>query len=103
VHKATLAQGKPAVIRRNLGSKLIKMVFADRRKPANHRTIDVPKPSATFTLTDADVLELGRYAMIIEQHYGRPMDIEWGKSGDDGKLYILQARPETVKSQQPAT
>jgi pyruvate,water dikinase len=56
-----------------------------------------------FSLTDADVLELGRYAMIIEQHYGRPMDIEWGKDGVDGKLYILQARPETVKSQRPAT
>ena len=102
VHKATLAQGKPAVIRRNLGSKLIKMVFADKKEAGKStRTVDVPEADRNvYSLTDADVLELGRYAMIIEQHYGRPMDIEWGKSGDDGKLYILQARPETVKSQQ---
>ena len=102
VHKATLAQGKPAVIRRNLGSKLIKMVFADKKEAGKStRTIDVSETERNvYSLTDADVLELGRYAMIIEQHYGRPMDIEWGKSGDDGKLYILQARPETVKSQQ---
>ncbi|MDD2991485.1 MAG: phosphoenolpyruvate synthase [Zoogloea sp.] len=102
VHKATLAQGKPAVIRRNLGSKLIKMVFAEKKEAGKStRTIDVPEAERNvYSLTDADVLELGRYAMIIEQHYGRPMDIEWGKSGDDGKLYILQARPETVKSQQ---
>ena len=102
VHKATLAQGKPAVIRRNLGSKLIKMVFADKKEAGKStRTIDVSEAERNvYSLTDADVLELGRYAMIIEQHYGRPMDIEWGKSGDDGKLYILQARPETVKSQQ---
>jgi pyruvate,water dikinase len=102
VHKATLALGKPAVIRRNLGSKLIKMVFADKKEAGKStRTIDVSEAERNvYSLTDADVLELGRYAMIIEQHYGRPMDIEWGKSGDDGKLYILQARPETVKSQQ---
>ncbi|MDD3352877.1 phosphoenolpyruvate synthase [Zoogloea sp.] len=102
VHKATLAQGKPAVIRRNLGSKLIKMVFADKKEAGKStRTVDVSEAERNvYSLTDADVLELGRYAMVIEQHYGRPMDIEWGKSGDDGKLYILQARPETVKSQQ---
>ncbi len=102
VHKATLAQGKPAVIRRNLGSKLIKMVFADKKEAGKStRTIDVAEADRNvYSLTDEDVLELGRYAMIIEKHYGRPMDIEWGKSGDDGKLYILQARPETVKSQQ---
>lgn len=102
VHKATLAQGKPAVIRRNLGSKLIKMVFSEKKEAGKStRTVDVPEADRNvYSLTDADVLELGRYAMIIEQHYGRPMDIEWGKSGDDGKLYILQARPETVKSQQ---
>ena len=64
------------------------------------RTVDVPEAERNkFSLSDEDVLELARYAVIIEQHYGRPMDIEWGKSGDDGKLYILQARPETVKSQ----
>ncbi|MBP8265891.1 MAG: phosphoenolpyruvate synthase, partial [Zoogloea sp.] len=102
VHKATLALGKPAVIRRNLGSKLIKMVFSEKKEAGKStRTVDVPEADRNvYSLTDADVLELGRYAMIIEQHYGRPMDIEWGKSGDDGKLYILQARPETVKSQQ---
>ncbi|MCK2094673.1 phosphoenolpyruvate synthase [Thauera aromatica] len=101
VHKPTLALGKPAIIRRNLGSKLIKMVFTDKAVAGKSvRTVDVPEAERNrFSLTDADVLELARYAVIIEQHYGRPMDIEWGKDGDDGKLYILQARPETVKSQ----
>ena len=101
VHKPTLALGKPAVVRRNLGSKLIKMVFADQNEAGKStRTIDVPELDRNcFSLTDADVLELARYAMIIEKHYGRPMDIEWGRDGGDGKLYILQARPETVKSQ----
>ena len=101
VHKPTLAQGRPAVVRRNLGSKLIKMVFAEKAEAGKSvRTVDVPEADRTrFSLTDEDVLELARYAVIIEQHYGRPMDIEWGKDGGDGKLYILQARPETVKSQ----
>ena len=101
VHKPTLALGKPAVIRRNLGSKLIKMVFTDKAVAGKSvRTVDVPEADRNrFSLTDADVLELARYAVIIEKHYGRPMDIEWGKDGVDGKLYILQARPETVKSQ----
>ncbi|HRQ56982.1 MAG TPA: phosphoenolpyruvate synthase [Azoarcus taiwanensis] len=101
VHKPTLALGKPAVLRRNLGSKLIKMEFADKREAGKSvRTVDVPETDRNrFSLTDDDVLELARYAVIIEQHYGRPMDIEWGKDGVDGKLYILQARPETVKSQ----
>ncbi|APR05364.1 phosphoenolpyruvate synthase [Thauera chlorobenzoica] len=101
VHKPTLALGKPAIIRRNLGSKLIKMVFTDKAVAGKSvRTVDVPEAERNrFSLTDADVLELARYAVIIERHYGRPMDIEWGKDGDDGKLYILQARPETVKSQ----
>ncbi|MDR1229290.1 MAG: phosphoenolpyruvate synthase [Azoarcus sp.] len=101
VHKPMLAQGRPAVVRRNLGSKLIKMVFADKREAGRSvRTLDVPEADrARFALTDEDVLELARYAVIIERHYGRPMDIEWGKDGEDGKLYILQARPETVKSQ----
>ncbi|HNS92925.1 MAG TPA: phosphoenolpyruvate synthase [Thauera sp.] len=101
VHKPTLALGKPAVIRRNLGSKLIKMVFADKAVAGRSvRTVDVPEADRMrFSLTDEDVLELARYAVIIEKHYGRPMDIEWGKDGVDGKLYILQARPETVKSQ----
>ncbi|AJP48228.1 phosphoenolpyruvate synthase [Rugosibacter aromaticivorans] len=101
VHKATLAQGKPSIIRRNMGSKLIKMIFTDSRQAGRStETIDVPENERNvFSLTDADILELARYAMIIEKHYQRPMDIEWGKDGQDGKLYILQARPETVKSQ----
>ncbi|MDR2261674.1 MAG: phosphoenolpyruvate synthase [Azoarcus sp.] len=101
VHKPMLAQGRPAVVRRNLGSKLIRMVFADAREAGKSvRTEDVPEAErARFALDDEDVLELARYAVIIERHYGRPMDIEWGKDGEDGKLYILQARPETVKSQ----
>ncbi|MBW7861606.1 MAG: phosphoenolpyruvate synthase [Rhodocyclaceae bacterium] len=101
VHKPTLALGKPAVVRRNLGSKLIKMEFADRQVAGKSvRTVDVPEADRNrFSLSDEDVLELARYAVVIEQHYGRPMDIEWGKDGEDGKLYILQARPETVKSQ----
>ncbi len=101
VHKPTLALDKPAIIRRNRGSKLIKMVFTDKAVAGKSvRTVDVPEADRNrFSLTDADVLELARYAVIIEKHYGRPMDIEWGKDGVDGKLYILQARPETVKSQ----
>ncbi|MCL1825616.1 MAG: phosphoenolpyruvate synthase [Betaproteobacteria bacterium] len=101
VHKPMLAQGRSAVVRRNLGSKLIKMVFADSREAGKSvRTVDVPEADRTrFAITNEDVLELARYAVIIENHYGRPMDIEWGKDGEDGKLYILQARPETVKSQ----
>jgi pyruvate,water dikinase len=101
VHKPTLALGKPAVVRRSIGSKLIKMEFADKREAGKSvRTVDVSEADRNrFSLTDEDVLELARYAVVIEQHYGRPMDIEWGKDGVDGKLYILQARPETVKSQ----
>jgi pyruvate,water dikinase len=100
VHKPKLAEGRPAIIRRNLGSKLIKMVFADTRQAGRStRTEEVPEADRNrFALDDADVLELSRYAVAIEQHYGRPMDIEWGKDGIDGKLYILQARPETVKA-----
>ena len=101
VHKATLALGKPAVIRRNLGSKLIKMEFTDARQAGKStRTVAVSEADRNrFSLADAEILELARYAVIIEQHYGRPMDIEWGLDGRDGKLYILQARPETVMSQ----
>ncbi|MCA3219454.1 MAG: phosphoenolpyruvate synthase [Burkholderiales bacterium] len=101
VHKPMLAQGKFPIIRRTLGSKLIKMEF-DPAGAAGRtvRTVDVSDAERRrFSLTDADVLELARYAVTIEKHYGRPMDIEWGKDGVDGKLYILQARPETVKSQ----
>jgi pyruvate,water dikinase len=105
VHKQTLRAGKHAVIRRNLGSKLIKMEFATPQEKAATgklvRTVDtLPEQRNRFSLSDEDVLELARYALVIEEHYGRPMDIEWGKDGGDGKLYILQARPETVKSQQ---
>ena len=101
VHKPMLASGKFPIIRRNLGSKLIKMEF-DPDGDKRVRTVDVPaRERRTFSLTDADILELARYAVTIEQHYGRPMDIEWGKDGD-GAIYILQARPETVKSQSNA-
>ncbi len=102
VHKPTLALGKRAVIRRNLGSKMIKMVFTSEKKAGKSTvTVDVPEADRHhYALTDEDVLELARYAVIIEKHYQRPMDIEWGRDGGDGKLYILQARPETVKSQE---
>ncbi|MFG5779367.1 phosphoenolpyruvate synthase [Comamonas sp. J-3] len=104
VHKPMLQAGKNALIRRNLGSKLIQMVFATPEEKAAAgklvKTVDVtPELRNRYSLTDAEVQELGQYAMVIEKHYGRPMDIEWGKDGTDGKLYILQARPETVKSQ----
>ncbi len=104
VHKPALKAGKLAVIRRNLGSKLIRMEFApDAERLATGklvRTVDTPPEQRNrYSLTDAEVTELAGYALIIEQHYGRAMDIEWGKDGEDGKLYILQARPETVKSQ----
>ncbi|WP_291588574.1 phosphoenolpyruvate synthase [Comamonas sp. UBA7528] len=104
VHKPMLQAGKNALIRRNLGSKLIQMVFSSAEEKAASgklvKTTDVATELRNrYSLTDADVQELAKYALVIEQHYGRPMDIEWGKDGTDGKLYILQARPETVKSQ----
>ncbi len=101
VHKPMLAEGKMAIIRRNLGSKLIKMEFTEDRKAGRSvKTVDVTQEMRNrYSLDDAEVTELAKYAVIIEKHYGRPMDIEWGKDGRDGKLYILQARPETVKSQ----
>ncbi|MDR1350392.1 MAG: phosphoenolpyruvate synthase [Zoogloeaceae bacterium] len=102
VHKPMLKAGKQAVVRRNLGSKMIRMVFsAEKTAGKSTRTEDVPEADRVrFSINDAEVEELARYAMIIEQHYQRPMDIEWGKDGGDGRLYILQARPETVKSQE---
>jgi len=108
VHKPMLAAGKSAVIRRNLGSKLVQMVFASRQEKAASgqlvKTTDVPTELRNrYSLSDEEVQQLARYAVIIEQHYGRPMDIEWGKDGNDGLLYILQARPETVKSQAKGT
>ena len=101
VHKPMLERGKKAVIRRNLGSKMIQMTFA-AEKVAGKSTIteDVAEDlRQKFSIDDDEVMELARYAQIIEKHYQRPMDIEWGKDGVDGKLYILQARPETVQSQ----
>ncbi|RFA34817.1 phosphoenolpyruvate synthase [Alkalilimnicola ehrlichii] len=100
VHKSTLEAGRPAVLRRNLGSKAIKMVYSGERGHGKTvKTVDVDLAERNqFSLTDAEVEDLARQALIIEKHYGRPMDIEWGRDGNDGKLYILQARPETVKS-----
>ena len=108
VHKPMLAAGKRAVIRRNLGSKLIQMVFSTAEEKAASgklvKTVDVPTELRNrYSLTDADAEQLAHYALVIEKHYGRPMDIEWGKDGNDGQLYILQARPETVKSQAKGT
>ncbi|MDD1507656.1 phosphoenolpyruvate synthase [Pseudomonas sp. CNPSo 3701] len=105
VHKQTLEAGRPAILRRNLGSKAIKMIYGDEAKAGKSvKVVDVDRADrARFCLTDAEVSELAKQAMIIEKHYGRPMDIEWAKDGDDGKLYIVQARPETVKSRASAT
>ncbi|UVJ42625.1 phosphoenolpyruvate synthase [Pseudomonas sp. LS1212] len=104
VHKNTLAAGRPAILRRNLGSKAIKMIYGDEAKAGRSvKVVDVDRAErARFCLSDAEVTELAKQAMIIEKHYQRPMDIEWAKDGDDGKLYIVQARPETVKSRTSA-
>ncbi len=100
VHKNTLEAGRPAILRRNLGSKAIKMIYGEEAKAGKSvKTIDVDLADrARFCLSDEEVSNLARQAMIIEKHYQCPMDIEWAKDGDDGKLYIVQARPETVKS-----
>jgi pyruvate,water dikinase len=105
VHKSTLAAGRPAILRRNLGSKAIKMIYGDEAKAGRSvKTVDVDAAErARFSITDDEVTQLAKQALIIEKHYGRPMDIEWAKDGDDGKLYIVQARPETVKSRASAT
>ena len=102
VFKPTLDAGKFPIIRKTLGSKLIRMEFeTDASVGRTVRTVDVdPEDRRRFAITDEDVIELAKFARIIEKHYGRPMDIEWGKDGTDGKIYMLQARPETVKSQQ---
>ncbi len=102
VFKPTMAQGKYPIVSRRIGSKLIKMEFDPERTEGRAvRTVDVPVSERNrYSLNDDEVIELARYAVIIEQHYQRPMDIEWGRDGIDGKIYILQARPETVKSQQ---
>jgi len=100
VFKQTLAAGKYPIIRRSIGSKLIKMEFTKAGEEGRVKTVDVsPEQRNRYSISDADVIELAQYAVIIENHYQRPMDIEWGRDGQDGKIYILQARPETVKSQ----
>ncbi len=102
VHKPTLRAGRPAVLRKTMGSKMIKMTFTDHAQAGKSvQTVDVPvEERKRFSISDEEITELAKYALIIEEHYGRPMDIEWGRDGLDGKLYILQARPETVKSQE---
>jgi len=102
VHKPTVAAGRPAVVRRTLGSKLVQMVYSsDQGHGKQVKIEDIPQAkSRQFSLTDAEVEELARQAITIEKHYGRPMDIEWAKDGIDGKLYIVQARPETVRSRE---
>jgi pyruvate, water dikinase len=100
VFKTTLEQGKYPIIRRSIGSKLIKMEFTKDSEQGRVKTVDVsPEQRNRYSITDDDVIQLAKYAVIIEKHYQRPMDIEWGKDGRDGTLFILQARPETVKSQ----
>jgi pyruvate,water dikinase len=100
VHKPMLEKGRPAIVRRGLGSKLHKMVFGKSdRAGKSTRVVDVGEAQrSVFSLKDTEILELARYAVAIEKHYGRPMDIEWAKDGADGRIYVLQARPETVKS-----
>ncbi len=102
VYKPSLKAGKPAILRKTMGSKLIKMEFTDSAQAGRSvQVVDVPEEQRKqFAITNEEITELARYALIIEEHYGRPMDIEWGRDGIDGKLYILQARPETVKSQE---
>ncbi len=105
VHKPMLLQGKQAIVRKNLGSKLIQMNFSTQaERSASGKLVvthDVPAEMRNrYSLSDQDITQLAEYALVIEKHYGRAMDIEWGKDGSDGKLYVLQARPETVKSQQ---
>jgi len=100
VFKPSLKTNHYPIIRRNLGSKLIQMRFTEEGEEGRVKTIDVPLEARNrYSLEDPDIIELAKYALIIEEHYGRPMDIEWGKDGVDQKIYILQARPETVKSQ----
>jgi pyruvate,water dikinase len=98
--KPNVAAGRPAILRKTLGSKASRMIFTDARTAGRSTaTVDVPEDERLkFSISDAEATELATYAIAIERHYGRPMDIEWGRDGQDGKLYILQARPETVKS-----
>ena len=100
VYKPSLTAGKTAILRRNLGSKMIKMVYSSQPDQLVD-TIDVPEVDRQqFSINDSEAEELAKQALIIEEHYGRPMDIEWAKDGDDKQIYIVQARPETVKSQE---
>jgi len=104
VYKPALAAGRKAVLRRNLGAKAIKMIYAERGAAERVATVDVPaEQRQCFSLTDAELEELSRQAVAIERHYGCPMDIEWAKDGDTGQLFIVQARPETVQSQNRRT
>ncbi len=102
VHKPTLKAGKKAVVRRNIGSKLIQMVYSDDQSHGKQVKIEDVESAKRrqFSISDAEVMALAEQALIIEKHYGRPMDIEWAKDGNDGKLYIVQARPETVRSRE---
>ena len=101
VHKPTLVSGKPAILSRNLGSKAIKMIYAEAKSSSPVTTTEVnPEDRIKFSLNDSQIEELAQYAIKIESHYGRAMDIEWALDGNDSKLYIVQARPETVKSRQ---
>ena len=102
VYKPALEAGQPAILRRTMGSKALRMEFTDDNAAGRStRTIDVPEDERNrFSISDSEVTELAQHAMRIEKHYGRPMDIEWGRDGQDGKLYVLQARPETVKTQE---
>jgi pyruvate, water dikinase len=104
VYKPALRAGRPAILRRSVGGKATKMIYTtDTTVGRTTQFVDVPEPDRRrLSLTDSEVEELARQALTIESHYGRPMDIEWGKDGQDGELYILQARPETVKSRQSA-
>jgi pyruvate,water dikinase len=99
VYKPTLKSGHAPILRRTLGAKAIKMVYGEPGSAERVKTVDVSTEDRNkFSIDDADILELAKQALIIEQHYGCPMDIEWGKDGETGKIYILQARPETVQS-----
>ena len=105
VYKPALRAGRRSILRKNLGSKAVKMIYSDSDEPGHTvTTVDVePEHSEGFSLTDEEIETLARYAVAVEEHYGRPMDIEWGKDGQDGQIYLLQARPETVQSRSGKT